>query len=68
MGQFDELGAVVTGSPVGETSVAAYDEAMPVNARAPFLMIRHAARVMPDGGPDARWITGEIIRVTGGLP
>jgi 3-oxoacyl-[acyl-carrier protein] reductase len=39
-----------TPAHIADTTAEAYDAAMAVNARAPFLTVRHAARTMRDGG------------------
>lgn len=52
MGTIDVLvnsAAIMLRTPVGETTVAQWDEIMAINLRAPFFLAQAASRVMPKG-------------------
>jgi 3-oxoacyl-[acyl-carrier protein] reductase len=51
-------------SLIADTSAEVYDTVMAVNARAPFLTVRHAARTMRDGGRIINISTLNTIRAS----
>ncbi|MFI6513509.1 glucose 1-dehydrogenase [Streptosporangium sp. NPDC050855] len=53
-------------TPLAETTEEHYDRAMTVNAKAPFLTIRHAARHMRDGGRIVNISTVNTVRAAPG--
>jgi 3-oxoacyl-[acyl-carrier protein] reductase len=52
---------------IAETDVEVWDEAMTTNARATFLLVRHAARSMRDGGRIVNISTLNTIRPAAGI-
>jgi 3-oxoacyl-[acyl-carrier protein] reductase len=52
---------------IAETDVEVWDEAMTTNARAAFLLVRHAARSMRDGGRIVNISTLNTIRPAAGI-
>jgi 3-oxoacyl-[acyl-carrier protein] reductase len=59
--------AVTPTAAIAETDVEVWDEAMTTNARATFLLVRHAARSMRDGGRIVNISTLNTIRPVAGI-
>ncbi|MGC5016833.1 SDR family oxidoreductase [Streptosporangium sp. DT93] len=55
-----------TPAPLAETTEESWDRAMTVNAKAPFLTVRHAARHMRDGGRVVNISTVNTVRAAPG--
>ncbi|WP_308250133.1 glucose 1-dehydrogenase [Sphaerisporangium fuscum] len=59
--------ASFTPAPIAETDEELFDRVMAVNARATFLTMRHAARLMPDGGRIVNISTLNTLRAAPGI-